>query len=70
LLGSGGERTALVFARSASVEADMAAWLRQAAGRLGGKGGGQPDLAQGGGGPASVEQVQATLDWVASQLAG
>ncbi len=69
LLGSGGaERSALVFARSPDVEADMAAWLRQAASRLGGKGGGQSELAQGGSGPASIEQVQAALDWVASQL--
>lgn len=71
LLGSsGGERSAFVFARSADVGVDMAAWLRQAAGRIGGKGGGQPDLAQGGAGPASVEQVQAALEWVADQLAG
>ncbi len=69
LLGSsGGERCQLVFARSPDLDVDMAAWLRQAAQRLGGKGGGQAELAQGGSGPASLEQVQATLDWVSGQI--
>ncbi|MBN1888439.1 MAG: hypothetical protein JW850_10630 [Thermoflexales bacterium] len=69
LLGSsGGERCQLVFARSADLELDVSAWLRQAVQRLGGKGGGQADMAQGGSGPASLEQVQATLDWVSGQM--
>ncbi len=70
LLGSGGrERSSLVFARSPDVNVDVADWLRQAAVRLGGKGGGQSNLAQGGGGPAGVEQVQAALEWIAGQYA-
>jgi alanyl-tRNA synthetase len=69
LLGSSGvKRSALLFARSADVDADMAAWLRQAAERLGGKGGGGPDMAQGGGGPADASQVQAALEWVVEAM--
>jgi alanyl-tRNA synthetase len=69
LLGSGGsERCQLVFARSGDLDLDVSVWLRQAAQRLGGKGGGQADLAQGGSGPTSLEQVQAALDWVSGQM--
>jgi alanyl-tRNA synthetase len=69
LLGAGGaERSALVFARSADVALDVAALLRAAITTLGGKGGGAPDLAQGGGGPATLEQVQTILAQAASQL--
>lgn len=69
LLGSAGsERSALVFARSADVAVDVSVWLRRAIQQLGGKGGGQPDMAQGGAGPARLEQVQATLEQIAEQL--
>ncbi len=44
-----GEQAAYVFGRSADVTADMGALLRNAARPLGGKGGGRPDFAQGGG---------------------
>jgi alanyl-tRNA synthetase len=44
-----GEQAAYVFGRSADVEADMGALLRDCARPLGGKGGGRPDFAQGGG---------------------
>jgi len=50
LLGSrdeGGAR--LVFARSAEAGADMNALMREACQSLGGRGGGRPDMAQGGG---------------------
>lgn len=39
----------LVFARSANLQADMNALMRAACERLGGRGGGKPDFAQGGG---------------------
>jgi alanyl-tRNA synthetase len=39
----------MVFARSADVEADMNALMKTACERLGGRGGGKPDFAQGGG---------------------
>jgi alanyl-tRNA synthetase len=49
---------ALVFARSADVEADVAACLKAAIAILGGGGGGRPQLAQGGGGdPAKLEEA-------------
>ena len=37
----------LLFARSASVDADMSALLRQTVAEIGGKGGGRSDFAQG-----------------------
>jgi alanyl-tRNA synthetase len=68
LFGSGGARPALVFARSSDAAFDMNALLREAAARIGGKGGGAPDFAQAGGPPASDEQVQATLEWAYQQI--
>ncbi len=50
LLGAeNGGQAAYVFARSAGIDADMGALLRDTARPLGGKGGGRPDFAQGGG---------------------
>jgi len=49
LLGIGGERARLVFARSQDLELDVAALLRETCQALGGSGGGQPGMAQGGG---------------------
>lgn len=50
LLGApNGEQAVYVFGRSADVKADMGALLRDSAKPLGGKGGGRPDFAQGGG---------------------
>jgi len=49
LLGGGhAAATPVVVARSADVDLDANAWLRQAVGALGGRGGGRGDLAQGG----------------------
>lgn len=49
LLGATDGGVRLVFARSADVPADMGALLRDHIGMVGGKGGGKPDFAQGGG---------------------
>ncbi len=53
LLAARGETCQVVFARSDDVGYDMAALLRQVAPIFGGRGGGQPHLAQGGGQDAS-----------------
>ncbi len=49
LLASRGERVQVAFARSDDVGYDMAALLREVAPIFGGRGGGQPQIAQGGG---------------------
>jgi len=61
LLGSTGAETArLVFARSADAPGDMNLLLKAACVTLDGRGGGKPDLAQGGG--PKVEKVQEALN--------
>jgi alanyl-tRNA synthetase len=63
LLGTSGEKAQLFLARSADLPYDMNAALRQGLAVLGNaRGGGRPDFAQGGGVPASSEQVQAALE--------
>lgn len=50
LLGAkSGQQASYVFGRSADVDVNMGALLRDSARPLGGKGGGKPDFAQGGG---------------------
>jgi len=49
LLGVGGERARLVFARSEDVEVDVSALLKATCRAFGGSGGGQAGMAQGGG---------------------
>jgi alanyl-tRNA synthetase len=49
----------LVFARSATVAADMGQLLSKACASLGGRGGGKPELAQGGG--PNIEKLEETL---------
>jgi alanyl-tRNA synthetase len=50
LLGSiDGETARLIFARSADAAGDMSELMRQACEMIDGRGGGKPDMAQGGG---------------------
>ena len=67
LLGSrDGETARLVFARSSDANGDMNALMRQACEMIDGRGGGKPDLAQGGG--KSVEKLGEALDVAAKSL--
>lgn len=67
LLGSRDKDTArLVFARSADASGDMNALMREACTILDGRGGGKPDLAQGGG--KHVERLDETLAFIKSKL--
>jgi alanyl-tRNA synthetase len=68
LLGSTASPAAIVFARSADVEADVSALMKEAMATVGGRGGGSKDLAQGG--VPAAARVAPLLDHIASQLAG
>ncbi len=57
----------LVFARSASVTADMGQLMAEACAILGGRGGGRPDLAQGGG--PHAERAEEAIEMAANRLA-
>ncbi|NWF71235.1 MAG: alanyl-tRNA editing protein [Chloroflexi bacterium] len=68
LLGTAGDKAQIICARSTDATPDMNAPLKAALTLLGkARGGGRPDLAQGGGIPAGLAQVQAALD--AAQMA-
>lgn len=68
LLGSRDKDTArLVFARSADAVGDMSALMREACVMLDGRGGGKPDLAQGGG--KKVEKLEEVIETIAERLA-
>jgi alanyl-tRNA synthetase len=58
VLAGDGQPLPVVVARSADVELDAGAWLKQAIAMLGGRGGGRPEMAQGGLG-ASAERALA-----------
>ena len=67
LLGSRDKDTArLVFARSSDAAGDMNLLMREACTMLDGRGGGKPELAQGGG--KRVDQVEAVVNLLASKV--
>ncbi len=68
LLGTAGEKAQLIFARSADLTFNMGALLKAAVGQLGGRGGGQPAFAQGGGVAASIDQIKTVIDANAAAL--
>jgi alanyl-tRNA synthetase len=69
LLASRDKDTArLVFARSADGANDMSALMREACARLDGRGGGKPELAQGGG--KRVDLLDETLAMIRSKISG
>jgi len=61
LIGVPGDKAQLIFARGDGVSVDMNALLKAALVSLNGRGGGQPNMAQGGGVPATTEQIEAVL---------
>jgi alanyl-tRNA synthetase len=63
-----GERTHVCFSRAEDVDLDVAALLRDACTQLGGKGGGQPNLAQGSAPMSDVDRVEAVLASALSSL--
>jgi alanyl-tRNA synthetase len=71
LLGVAGEKAQLIFSRSDDVGADMAQLLKTVLAALGSdRGGGRPNLAQGGGIPASLGQLTAAIRQSAEALRG
>ena len=60
------ETARLVFAKSSDTEGDMNALMREACVMLDGRGGGKPDLAQGGG--HNVEKLDEAIDIAARAL--
>jgi len=68
LLLSAAAPSAIVVARSADVRLDAGAMLKQMVARFGGKGGGRPDLAQGGGLEGSSAEMLAHARTLASGI--
>jgi len=67
LLGSrDGDDARLVFARSPDATGDMGALMREACATLNGRGGGRPDLAQGGG--RNIESLRIAIEAAARRL--
>lgn len=66
LLGTAGDKSQLIFARSKDAQGEMSAMLKRALFVLSpdgkAKGGGSADFAQGGGVPANLAQVQAAIE--------
>ena len=67
-VGTTSGQPALVFAQSAGQPFDMGALMKEMLARLGGRGGGSKDMAQGG--PAQIEALEAALSDLAARLRG
>ncbi|MEE1201062.1 MAG: DHHA1 domain-containing protein [Christensenellales bacterium] len=61
---------AFVFGRSQGVKWDMGALMRQAAEKTGGKGGGRPDFAQGGGSETMLTEAKCLMEVQYSEVEG
>jgi alanyl-tRNA synthetase len=68
LLAGIGQRTHLCFSRAERVDLDVSLLLRQASGALGGKGGGQPHMAQGSAPVVDRTRVEAVISGLVSNL--
>jgi alanyl-tRNA synthetase len=66
LVGAGADSPALVFAQSPGQPFDMGALMKEALVKLGGRGGGSKDMAQGG--PVDITRVQGELHEIAARL--
>jgi alanyl-tRNA synthetase len=66
LLAASGEQVSLVFAQSRGMPFDMGALLKETLGKLGGRGGGSKDMAQGG--APSNEGMEEQLNALAARL--
>jgi alanyl-tRNA synthetase len=65
-LGITSDQPALVFAQSSGQPFDMGGLMKEMLARLGGRGGGSKDMAQGG--PARADGVEAALAELAARL--
>jgi len=68
LLGAAGDKAQMVFARSEGLKHDMNALIKMALAAINGRGGGQANMAQGGGVPATTEQISAALEVAAGLI--
>ena len=69
LIGTSGDKAHLVYARSKNLPYDMSTLLNVSLSQLGdGRGGGRPDLAQGGGIPVSVASLEDVLSQAVKRL--
>lgn len=66
LFAAGGDKPNIIFARSTGDGADMGKLLRETAAAFGGRGGGQPEMAQGGVAPGS--DLAAVLSFAADKI--
>ncbi|HEV8047146.1 MAG TPA: DHHA1 domain-containing protein, partial [Terriglobales bacterium] len=62
------DQPALVFAQAAGQPFDMGALMKETLARLGGRGGGSKDMAQGG--PTKIDGLEAALSDLATRLRG
>jgi alanyl-tRNA synthetase len=66
LLAAGGDSPAVVFAQSAGQPFDMGSLMKATLGKLGGRGGGSKDMAQGG--IAQLDGIEAEMGQIAARL--